>query len=153
VRPPQQVAQNLDQQRTGFAKFLAMDPREMFENRLPGIGQPDLHQPPILCVPGPLDEAAFCEPVDQTDRAVMPDQKMSCKIAYRGRIVFSERPYGEQHLVLLGFQSFVTGSFFAEVQESPDLITEIGECAVIRRGQIDSTHAEEAQPFYIVLRY
>ena len=92
-----------------------------------GAREPNTYLPAIA-ITGALAryQAAFFQAVDQTDGAVMADEKMLGEAANGGLAVFVKGFDGQHHLVLLRFQSFDAGGLFAEMQELANLITKVG---------------------------
>jgi hypothetical protein len=71
--------------------------------------------------------ASFHEAVDQFDRAVVADTKLLGKRSDGGTSALRQCLHCKQDLVLVRFDSFGSGCFFAEVQKLPDGVTELGE--------------------------
>jgi|SRR5579862_489918 len=92
----------------------------------------------------PADYSASLQPVDQTNGAVVPEQKTLREIANAGW--FRLHRLDRQHqLVLLWFHSRAPGRLFAEVQELADLMTKLSQGAKLL--------LRDLHPIYIVTRY
>jgi len=71
--------------------------------------------------------ASFHQAIDQFHRAVVADTKLLGKRSDGWTSALRKSLYCKQDLVLVGFDSFGAGCFFAEVQKLPDAVTELGE--------------------------
>jgi len=141
-RPAKQAAQDSDQLRSGLAQFVPVSSSQVFQDRLPLRGEPDSHLTAIFRSPASLNEIPVFEPIYQSDRAVMTDEKMTGQFPHSGIACVGERPDRQKHLVLLRFQTFFAGLTLAEMQKLPDSIPEIGQRAVVRRGQVEGRHGK-----------
>ena len=83
-----------------------------------------------------LDQMALFQPVKQANGAVMANQEMSCKTANRRSVIVGEGLDGQQHLVLVRFQSLGASGLFTEVQEFPNLVAEIAEGSITTVGEV-----------------
>jgi hypothetical protein len=71
--------------------------------------------------------AALYQPIYEFDRAVVTKTKLLGKRCDGGTAVLRQSLDCQQNLVLLGLNTLGAGRFFAEVQELPDTVTELGK--------------------------
>ena len=80
--------------------------------------------------------ACYCsllhEPVNKFYSTVMAQAESFRKRPDGGTTSRRQPFYGQEHLVLLGFDSLRTSGFFTQVQELADAIAELGKLSVSR---------------------
>jgi hypothetical protein len=81
------------------------------------------------------------ETVDQLCRTVMAKAEPLRKRAHGGTSSLGHSFDGEQELVLLRFDAFGPGCFFAHMQELADAVTEFGKLAVARSRNISAVYS------------
>ncbi len=73
----------------------------------------------------------FFQPVNQAYGAMVADEELLRQMADGWAGVVVHRLDGQKHLILLRFQTFGPGSLFAEVEEFPNLITEVRQGPIV----------------------
>lgn len=91
--------------------------------------QPDIHLAPVLFRHASRRRSAFAQPVDQLDRAVVPDLQARSQLADGGSHLRRQSLDREQQLVLLRLQAVRARRFLAISQEPADLMTEFRQRA------------------------
>ena len=108
-----------------------MHGRKMAKFVLPVAGQAHADLPPIFFAAYAFDQTALGQTIHQADGAVVAHHQVFGKAADRGAVIIVERLDGEQQLVLLGLQTFISRGFLAEMEEAADLVTKPGKSLVI----------------------
>jgi hypothetical protein len=139
----QQGLQRTNEFRPGVLQFLLMRACESTEYPLATGGQLDEHLAAVVVAARTREEAFIDEPANEFDRAVVREKQAVRDVTNGGPATLGQAFDGEKELVLLRFDSGGPCPFFTEVQETPDLITQLGKRAVVCL----HTH------LYIVLRY
>src|SRR5256885_1877795 len=80
------------------------------------------------------DKTALFQAIKQFPGAVMLDRQTFRKRADRGGFTFFEAADGEQHLVLLRFETLRKGGCVAFSEKKPNPIAQFGECSILRGG-------------------
>jgi len=83
---------------------------------------------------GTPDETARLHAVDDLDRAVMPQLEALAEPPVGRRRARRHAAHGEQELVLLRLEAGGAGRLLAEAEEAAELVAELRQCAVLRRG-------------------
>lgn len=115
-----------------------MKNREPVQQRLSKGRQPDQNFAMIFIAGSALQGSAFDQSINQLYRTVMPKTQLLRDRRHRRTCAAGETLDGKQKLVLLRFNSLGTGGIFAEVQEFPDTVTELGQLAKAKFGYIRS---------------
>lgn len=95
-------------------------------------------------------QASLLQPVKKLYGAVMLNLEPLGQVADRGRCSAGQPLDGQQQLVLLRLESRRAGRLLAEMQEPPDLMTELSQSAVLGNGDVDGSLSHL---IYIVTRY
>lgn len=98
----------------------------------------------ILLGPASSHQTRAFETINQLNRTVMLQLHLLGKGADGGTEVRWQSLDGEEKLVLLRLETGVARGHFAKMQKTPDLVSELGQGAVIKR--LDGLH------IYIVTR-
>ena len=112
-------------------QFVKMDFRKLVQAALAFGGQPDQNPPAVIGIGDPGDQVELGHAVDEFDGGVVSNEKQRGEIADRDRLVVREALDGEQRLMLLRRQFLPMGGGFAEGQEFPQLITELGQRLIV----------------------
>src|SRR6202046_3455171 len=80
------------------------------------------------------DQTLSFQTIGQFYRAVMLNLQALGKDADGGQPVWRQALDSQQRLMLLRFQARIPRRFLAEIQETPDLVAEIRQGAVVRGG-------------------
>ncbi len=100
-------------------ELLAVELGERLEPLGAGRGQLQADDPVVLGVAVPLHQPSRVGPVDQSDRAVVPEQQVVGHLAHGGAAAVAVPPDGEQQLVLRRRQPGRLGLLLAPAQEAP----------------------------------
>src|SRR4051794_26434510 len=111
------VLQGLYQARTGLPQFVPMQSRETAERFRPLPSQADTDLAPIAIPPRPFYQPVSFQAVEQSDRAVVPEDEVLRESSDRRFLIFAKSLNRQHHLVLLGLQPFAARRFLAELQE------------------------------------
>ena len=119
-----------------------MKEREERQEVLPPRRELHQHEPAVILGSNPPDEAAGLHAIDELHGAVVLDLQALRQDADRRLPTLWHALQGEEHLVLLWFKARRAGGSFAEMQEAPELIAELGQRLILRGGEASGGHAE-----------
>ena len=119
-----------------------MKEREERQEVLPPRRELHQHEPAAVVGSIPPDEAAGLDTIHELHGAVVLDLQARRQDADRRLPTLWHALQGEEHLVLLGFKARRAGGSFAEVQEAPELIAELGQRLILHGGKLTGGHAE-----------
>jgi hypothetical protein len=88
-----------------------------------------------------LDQAALLQAIHELDRAVMTKHEALRQVTHR-RGLRSRRSECQQQLVLLRLQPSLLGPLLGERQEATQLMTKLGQRAIISVRQTGSRHVD-----------
>ena len=77
-----------------------------------------------------LNETSLCQPVYQLDGTVVMELEALSQICDRGAVPIRTL-HGEHQLMMLRFKSGLAGRFFAEVEETANLVTEFRQGLIV----------------------
>ncbi len=133
---PQDPPQSFRQFDPRRSQFLAVRHRELSQKSLSGSRELDQHRATVRFARRALHKPVRHQPVHQLNRTVMSKLQTRGDLAYGGVSARRQSLYGEQQLVLPRFQPARSRLLFAEVEEAPDLIPEVGESLVLARRKV-----------------
>ena len=87
--------------------------------------------PPVVRSAAARYVAVIFQAIHQFHHAVMFELQSPGQLAYGGLHVFGQAFDGEQQLMLLRLQAVPPGLLLAEMQVEPDLVTELGQRAIL----------------------
>jgi len=93
--------------------------------------QPDQHFAFVSGTLYPRNGPGRYQPVDQFDRAVMPDEKPGRDFADGGLYALRQAVHSEQQLMLLRLDAVFARGRLAEVKKLADLAPELGEVTIL----------------------
>ena len=134
----QDVLNGFQKSRSSNTKLFQMKNGKACEDLLTVRRELNQDLTPVAVTMAADDCAPVGKAVQKLDSTVVP-QAHARRQGSNGRALAFRQPfYGEQKLMLLRLQAMSARSFFTEMQELPDSITEFGELTVTRLGQFRS---------------
>src|SRR5690242_19810219 len=109
-----------------------MKNRKLVQQYLTTLSEFDENLATVLVAVTPPYHSADHQPIDEFHRAVVPQTQLLRESGDSGTRAAGQAFYGKQKLMLVRFDAFGTGSFFAEMQELPNAAPELGELAKAR---------------------
>ena len=96
----------------------------------------DKNPPPIQIVASARHQPLPDGPINEFDRAVMPQEQSRRQLADRQRIFAAIGTDSQEELILPRLYPCGPSGAFAEKQKSPQLMPELGQCPVVIIGEI-----------------
>jgi len=109
-----------------------MGDRQLRQQTFPAPGELDDDLSPVGGVRRAPHEPARLHPIDELDRAVMPELQPLGEPADGGGDAGRHAAQRKQELVLLRLEARLPGRLLAEAEEAPELVPELRQGAVIR---------------------
>jgi len=133
-------------------QFFEMRGRQLVEEPPPSRSENQPHDPAVVVVDDPPDEAGLLGAVDQFDGAVVPEQEMGRRLADRGRQRSRMTPYREQQLMLLRGEAGGGGLFFAPPREPAQTRAELQQGSVLGVEEVCMGHIPSMARAHTTLR-
>ena len=108
--------------------------RQLAQHSLAARRQVNQHLAVVLRAAASPCQASLLQPVKKLHGAVMLNLEPLGQVADRGWRSTGQPLHGQQQLVLLRLESRGASRLLAEMQEPPDLMTELGQSAVLADG-------------------
>lgn len=114
-----------------LTEFLKVDGGQALDHLLAMAGETQFHAASVRRRRGAAEKPAAHQPVNQADRAVVPNLEVVSEFSDE-RVLAAREPFqNEQGLMLLHGESCAAGGLFAEVQKDPQRVADGGQRLIV----------------------